>query len=236
MISKTQNGMKEGLSTLGLPVFPLEFIPGSSLKLCGHDVREEVNGMIHAWMTNDKDDFYRSLLQIKEIVAKPMLTEEEFQMMEAKHEWVKTRAQDGRIMYTTRDGVSPSQQMSQQDDEDDDDDEVIDVTPAGTPLPIAAKGAPAPQPSSATVGGTSADDEENYYSILDVDPQASLQEIRIKFRSLVVQHHPERGGDVKQFQKLNKAYSVLSDHRKRQEFDALLAGPVSGGYPSKFVD
>merc|ERR1719171_2389731 len=75
MISRTLPGMKEGLRQLGLPDYPLNFIPGKELQLCGHDVREVINEMIHAWMTDEKDDFYNVLLRIKGIVAKPIVTD-----------------------------------------------------------------------------------------------------------------------------------------------------------------
>merc|ERR1719359_800108 len=53
MISRTLQGMKEGLRLLQLPDYPLKFIPGREMHLCGHDVREVVNEMIHAWMTDE---------------------------------------------------------------------------------------------------------------------------------------------------------------------------------------
>lgn len=237
MISKTQNGMKEGLAFLGLPNFPLSFVPGESLRLCGHDMREEVNGMIHAWMTNDKSDFYKSLLHIKEVVEKPMLTEEEYDLMEEskKADWVRTRAPDGTVMYAGKHDAAPAQ------DDDDDDDEVIDVTPAGARLEDAGSQPPATGQPAPAAAESQHPDEEDWYALLGVEPQASLQEIRLKFRSLMMFHHPEKGGDVNKFQQLNKAYAVLCDQKKRQEFDSQLASrrqnAGSGGYPTKaFVD
>merc|ERR1740121_3581228 len=190
-------------------------------------------------MTGEKDDFFKWLKHVKTVVAKPMLTEDEFQMLEDADQaaWVRTRAADGAIMYGKKaDGALPAP-PPQQAEEDDDDDEVIDVTPAGTRLPAAEQGVQsAPRPSPPAAQGAAAD-VEDYYALLGVSPQASLQEIRSKFRTLVVQHHPEKGGDVKIFQQLNKAYSVLSDQRKRQELDQQLASRGPGGYPAKaFVD
>lgn len=41
----------------------------------------------------------------------------------------------------------------------------------------------------------------------------------MKFRSLVITEHPEKGGDPVKFAKLNKAYGVLSDATKRRAYD-----------------
>ncbi|CAJ1432023.1 unnamed protein product [Effrenium voratum] len=84
MISRTYNGMKEGLQMLGLPDYPLSFAPGRELKLCGHHVREEINEMIHHWMTDEKEDFYTALAKIKGVVSKPILTEEELDLLDGK--------------------------------------------------------------------------------------------------------------------------------------------------------
>lgn len=88
--------------------------------------------------------------------------------------------------------------------------------------------------SPCTRGGPAAPapEAEDYYSLLGVDPQASLHEIRAKFRALVIAEHPEKGGDPKRFQQLNKAYGVLSDQKKRSEFDSLrLAAGVRDALP-----
>merc|ERR1712014_310504 len=91
MISRTLQGMKEGLRLLSLPDYPLKFIPGREMELCGHDVREVVNEMIHAWMIEEKDEFYNVLLRVKSIVANPILTEDEMSLMNeqeaAKQKW-----------------------------------------------------------------------------------------------------------------------------------------------------
>jgi len=60
----------------------------------------------------------------------------------------------------------------------------------------------------------------NYYEILGVSKNASEQEIKQSFRSLAMKHHPDRGGDAEQFQKIQEAYSVLGDPQKRTEYDS----------------
>lgn len=210
MISRTYNGMKEGLQMLGLPDYPLSFAPGRELKLCGHHIREEINEMIHHWMTDEKEDFYAALAKIKAIVSKPILTQEELDLVDAKDDWQKTIGPDGQAQYTRRqDGVSLS--VAEAAEDDDDDDEVIDIAPDGTRLNGRAAGRPGQAKPEC--------DEEDYYGLLGVSSTSSLQEIRKKFRELVMTAHPEKGGDPKTFQKLNKAYSVLSDPKKRQDYD-----------------
>jgi len=236
MISRTSNGMKEGLQMLGLPNFPLTFIPGQALVLCGHDVREGVNEMIHGWMTDEKEDFYQCLEQLKEITSKPILTAEEMEMMEQPEDWVQIDGPDGKPRFTkrgTNDKPPPPKPAAKAAaapavEDDDSGDEVIDIVP-GAPPPK-----PALTPAAAAPPAAAAGAEEDYYALLGVAPDAPLPEIRSKFRSLVVTEHPEKGGDPKKFQKLNKAYSVLSDQKKRQEYDASRGGAAAR--PKKFVD
>lgn len=59
----------------------------------------------------------------------------------------------------------------------------------------------------------------NYYNILGVSKTASAEEIKKAYRKLASQHHPDKGGDTTQFQKIEEAYRILSDPQKRQEYD-----------------
>ncbi|MFA5987702.1 MAG: DnaJ domain-containing protein, partial [Candidatus Paceibacterota bacterium] len=60
----------------------------------------------------------------------------------------------------------------------------------------------------------------DYYKILDVDRKASKEEIRAAFRKLALKYHPDKkGGDEAKFKEINEAYSVLSDDKKRAEYD-----------------
>ncbi len=68
----------------------------------------------------------------------------------------------------------------------------------------------------------------NYYEILGVPKTASKAEIKKAFRRLAHKHHPDKnGGDDSKFKEINEAYSVLSDDKKRAEYDTY--GRVFGG-------
>lgn len=62
--------------------------------------------------------------------------------------------------------------------------------------------------------------EPDYYALIGVPRDASLSDIRAKFRQKVLAEHPDKGGDPKKFQQLNKAYNVLTDQEKRAHYDS----------------
>jgi DnaJ-class molecular chaperone len=65
----------------------------------------------------------------------------------------------------------------------------------------------------------------DYYQILGVARTASADEIKLAYRRLAGQHHPDKGGDTQQFQQIQKAYQVLGDPQQRAEYD----NPAMGG-------
>lgn len=62
---------------------------------------------------------------------------------------------------------------------------------------------------------------KDYYQILGVAQDASQGEIKQAFRKLAHQHHPDKkSGDEQKFKEINQAYQVLSDPKKRQQYDS----------------
>ena len=64
----------------------------------------------------------------------------------------------------------------------------------------------------------------DYYQVLGVDINATDGEIRKAYRKLAMQYHPDRNpGREKwaneKFKEINKAYEVLSDPKKRADYD-----------------
>ena len=59
----------------------------------------------------------------------------------------------------------------------------------------------------------------DYYSVLGVPKGASEEDIKKAYRKLAMKHHPDRGGDQNQFQKIQEAYAILSDPQKRHEYN-----------------
>lgn len=73
----------------------------------------------------------------------------------------------------------------------------------------------------------------NYYAILGVRRDATPEEIKREFRSLARRYHPDvNPGDAsaeEKFKLINEAYDVLSDDKKRQQYDTQLFGTVKRG-------
>lgn len=60
---------------------------------------------------------------------------------------------------------------------------------------------------------------KDYYKILAVDKDASKEEIKKAFHKLAHEHHPIKGGNADKFKEANEAYQVLSDDKKRSQYD-----------------
>lgn len=60
---------------------------------------------------------------------------------------------------------------------------------------------------------------KNYYDVLGVSKSASKDEIKKAFYKLASKYHPDKGGDEAKFKEVNEAYQVLSDDKKRKEYD-----------------
>lgn len=73
------------------------------------------------------------------------------------------------------------------------------------------------------------DPKKDYYKTLGIAEDASDDDIKKAFRKLAVQHHPDKGGDKAKFQEANEAHQVLSDAKKRQQYDAYRKGGFGEG-------
>jgi molecular chaperone DnaJ len=61
---------------------------------------------------------------------------------------------------------------------------------------------------------------KNYYDILGVDKKANKEEVKKAFHKLAHKYHPDKkGGDDAKFKEISEAYSILSDEKKRAEYD-----------------
>src|SRR5512141_2959120 len=62
---------------------------------------------------------------------------------------------------------------------------------------------------------------KDYYELLGIARNASKDDIKKAFRTLAHKYHPDKkGGDEQKFKEVSEAYSVLSDDKKRAEYDA----------------
>ncbi|MBM3934029.1 MAG: molecular chaperone DnaJ [SAR202 cluster bacterium] len=64
--------------------------------------------------------------------------------------------------------------------------------------------------------------KRDYYEVLGVAREASEEDIRKAFRKLALEHHPDRNKNVdaaEKFKEINEAYQVLSDAKRRSDYD-----------------
>lgn len=59
----------------------------------------------------------------------------------------------------------------------------------------------------------------NLYADLGVDEAASAADIKRSFKRRASKSHPDKGGSTEEFQKVQRAYAVLSDESKRKRYD-----------------
>src|SRR3954471_14019287 len=75
---------------------------------------------------------------------------------------------------------------------------------------------------------------KNYYEVLGITKSATKEEVKKAFHKLAHKLHPDKKeGNADKFKEVSEAYSVLSDDKKRAEYDSY--GRVfGGGGPSGF--
>lgn len=63
---------------------------------------------------------------------------------------------------------------------------------------------------------------DDYYSALELNKNASIDEIRKSFRTLALKYHPDKNkdeGSKEKFMKIVEAYEVLSDASEKKNYD-----------------
>ena len=87
-----------------------------------------------------------------------------------------------------------------------------------------------------------AEDKRDYYEVLGLQKGADESQIKSAFRKMAMKYHPDRNPNDKEaeekFKEVNEAYSVLSDHEKKEKYDRFgFAGvdPNMGGGAGGFT-
>jgi len=77
-------------------------------------------------------------------------------------------------------------------------------------------------------------ERRDYYDVLGVPADADQKAIKDAFRKLALKYHPDRNkepGAEERFKEIAEAYAVLSDPKKRQDYDARGHAGVAGFSP-----
>lgn len=85
--------------------------------------------------------------------------------------------------------------------------------------------------------------KRDYYDVLGVSRDASLEEIKKAYRKLALEWHPDRNKSPEaeaRFKEINEAYEILSDPEKRAAYDqfghaAFTPGGGFEGFPGRFT-
>lgn len=71
---------------------------------------------------------------------------------------------------------------------------------------------------------------KDYYKILGINRDASEEEVKKAFRKLAHVHHPDKsGGNEAKFKEASEAYAVLSDKKKRAQYDTFGSSGSTAG-------
>ena len=65
---------------------------------------------------------------------------------------------------------------------------------------------------------------KDLYKILDVNYDATTEEIKLSYRKLVRLYHPDVTGNdlgISKFKEIQEAYEILTDSEKRKKYDVL---------------
>lgn len=59
----------------------------------------------------------------------------------------------------------------------------------------------------------------NYYEILKVPDFSSFETIKKNYKNLILESHPDKGGDSDKFKLILEAYELMKDEAKKKEYD-----------------
>jgi len=83
--------------------------------------------------------------------------------------------------------------------------------------------------------------KKDYYEILGVPKESTVQQIKKKYRSLALRYHPDRVPENEKskaeakFKEISEAYGVLSDTKKRQMYDQYGHAGIDQQYTSEDI-
>ena len=60
---------------------------------------------------------------------------------------------------------------------------------------------------------------KDYYAILQVNRNASIDDIKKQYKILARKFHPDKGGDENKFKEISEAFQILSDPQKKANYD-----------------
>ena len=69
--------------------------------------------------------------------------------------------------------------------------------------------------------------QKSFYNVLQVDQNATLDEIKLAFKRRALHVHPDKGGSKEEFQLVYQAFEALADPKTRQKYDDNLAANKS---------
>src|SRR6187431_1402388 len=78
--------------------------------------------------------------------------------------------------------------------------------------------------------------KSDYYQTLEVQRDASADEVKRAFRRLAMQYHPDRNsedGAEARFKEINEAYEILSDPERRSNYDRFGHAGLEGSFSSR---
>ena len=78
----------------------------------------------------------------------------------------------------------------------------------------------------------------DYYEILGVSKDTSVEDIKKKYRKLALQYHPDKNkeaGAEEKFKEISEAYAILSDTEKRAQYDRFGHAGIDGQYTAEDI-